>query len=122
MHPPDSPPPEHWETDAGDASVALLDIPPDALRERSFEVFCSLSVARVGPGSGEDDTAWHQLQVLVNGAHEWQRREATHEGSRDSLDYRFRRRVPAGQPLRVSVASTLHRARRLSLRVTADED
>jgi len=111
-----TPRPEHWEIDAGDAGVALLDIPPDALRERSFEVFCSLSVAGLG------DDASHQMLVLVNGSQEWLRREATHAGSRDSLDYRFRRQVPAGQPLRVTASSELHRARRLRLSITADED
>jgi hypothetical protein len=114
----DTPPPEHWEADAGEAGVAQLDIPPDAVRDRRFEVFCSLSVARAGEG-GE---AWQQMRVLVNGSQEWLRREPTHEGGRDSLDYRFRRVVPAGEPLRVSAASELYRARRIGLVITADED
>ncbi|MEO8153161.1 MAG: hypothetical protein ABI605_08840 [Rhizobacter sp.] len=116
MQSPEPLSPEHWETHAGDAGVALLDIPPDALRERRFEVFCSLSVAGLG------DDAWHQMQVLVNGSQEWLRREDTHAGGRDSLDYRFRRVVPPGQPLRVTASSELHRTRRLHLSITADED
>jgi hypothetical protein len=58
----------------------------------------------------------------VNGAQEWQRREDTQPGGRDSLDYRFRRRLPAGEPLRLVVSTDLHAARRVGLRITADED
>lgn len=114
----DRPAPEHWEADAGDAGVAALNIPPDAQRERVFEVFCSLSLVRLAG----DDSAWHQMRVLVNGSQEWLRRAAPHDDSPDSLDYRFRRRVPAGEPLRITAASELHRARRLGLRITADEE
>ena len=118
MPAPDTLKPERWIADAGEASVAQLDIPPDALRERRFEVFCSLSVARAGPG----DEAWHEMHVLVNGLHEWLRREATHADGRDSLDYSFRRSVPPGQALRVSATTELHRARQLGLRITAEEE
>ncbi len=94
-----------------------MSIPPDAERDRSFEVFCSLSVVR-----SDGDDAWHEMRVLVNGTQEWLRREATHEGCRDSLDYRFRRHVSLGEPLRVTASSEVHRARRVELSITADED
>ncbi len=113
-----SPPPEQWEADAGEVGVARLDIPPDAVRERRFEVFCSLSVTRTRVGGD----AWQQMRVLVNGSQEWLRREPVHEGGRDSLDYRFRRVVPPGEPLRLTATTELHGARRLGLRITADED
>lgn len=109
--------PEHWEADAGDADVAQLSIPPDIYRDRRFELFCSLTV-----DSGGRDGAWHAMRLQVNGSQEWQRREATQAAGRDSLDYRFRRTVPAGQPLRVVVATDVQGARRIRLRITADED
>ena len=31
--------PEHWSAHAGTRDVARLDIPPDAYRDRTFEVF-----------------------------------------------------------------------------------
>jgi hypothetical protein len=114
---PARPAPEHWEADAEDGDVAQLTIPPDALRDRDFELFCSLTV----DARGRDD-AWHAMRVLVNGAQEWQRREQTNPGGRDSLDYRFRRNLPAGEPLRLSASTDVYGARRLSLRITADED
>ncbi len=109
--------PEHWEADAGDGDVAQLLVPEDLQRERRFEIFCSLAV----DGGGRAG-AWHAMRVLVNGAQQWQRREATQPGGRDSLDYRFRRVLPAGEALRIVVTTQVHQARRLGLRVTADED
>lgn len=125
-HQPDKPPqdrpsaprqPEHWEADAGDGDVAQLIIPDDPLRDRRFEIFCSFSV-----DSGGRDGAWHAMRVLVNGAQEWQRREDTQAGGRDSLDYRFRRHVPAGEPLRLLASTEVSGVRRIGLSITADED
>lgn len=109
--------PEHWSTDAGDGDVAQLHIPDDPLRDRRFEIFCSFAV----DGGGREG-AWHAMRVLVNGAQQWQRREATQPGGRDSLDYRFRRTVPAGESLKLVASTSVHLARRLGLTVTADED
>src|SRR6218665_4159642 len=89
--------PERWSADAGAGDVARLDIPPDAHRDRTFEIACSFVVAY----RGDDVSAWHELRVLANGAQEWQRRVPTHPGGRDSLDMRFRRTVPLGEPLRL---------------------
>ena len=109
---------EHWEADAGDASVAHLDIPADAVRDRAFEVAVDWSV-RALPGVAE---AWHELRVLLNGAHQWTRRVPTHLDGGDGLDYRVRCEVPAGQALRVAAVTHSTGVRRLSLRITADED
>ena len=111
---------EHWSVDAGDGDVAHLDIPPDAQRERSFEISCSLVVAQ--RGGDDDDPAWHALKVLVDGAQQWSRRAATHPGPRDSLDLQFRRVVPSGQPLRLTAIAQVHRAARLRLTIVAEEE
>lgn len=109
--------PEHWAEDAGDGDAAHLDIPPHATRERRFEVFCSFEVANP---LGSDDAA-HGLRVLVNGAQEWTRRVATHAGS-DSLDVRLRKTVPVGEPLRLTARTEVQGVRRVSLKITADEE
>ncbi|MEF7614994.1 hypothetical protein V4F39_13815 [Aquincola sp. MAHUQ-54] len=94
-----------------------LDIPPDALRDRTFEISCSLQVAAKGA-----EGAWHALKVLVDGAQEWARRVPTHADGRDSLDVRFRKTVPAGRPLRLSALGELHRAAAVSLQLVAEEE
>ncbi len=63
-----------------------------------------------------------KLRVLVNGAQQWSRRVPTHPDGGDSLDYRMRRTVPLGEPLRVTAVTEVHRVRRLRLRVVADEE
>ena len=108
---------EHWIEDAGDSDAAQLDIPPHATRDRRFEIFCSLEVAN----PGGDDEAHHGLRVLVNGAQEWTRRVATHAGS-DSLDVRLRKTVPVGEPLRLTARTEVQGVRRVSLKITADEE
>ena len=109
---------EHWEVDVGDDDVAHLDIPPHAQRDRTFEVSVDFTVR---PTAGQDD-AWHELRVLLNGAHQWSRRIATHHDGADSLDYRVRCRVPVGEPLRITAATEIHGVRRLNLRIVADEE
>jgi hypothetical protein len=109
--------PEHWEEDVGDGDVARLIVPADLLRDRSFEIFCSLAVDARG-----NTDATMSMRVLVDGSQQWQRQEPVHAGGRDSLDYRFRRELPAGQPLRIQASTEVAGARRLRLRITADED
>ena len=108
---------EHWEADAGDTGVAHLDIPPHAQRDRTFEVWADCAVRAV-PGH---DGPWHEMRMLLNGAQQWVRRVPTHPEGPDSLDYRVRCKVPLGEPLRITVTTGVHGARRLSLRVVADE-
>ena len=79
--------PEHWSASAGTRDVARLDIPPDAHRDRTFEVFVSLAVHNRAERPG----ATHALRVLVNGALEWQRTVPTHPGPGDTLDLRLKR-------------------------------
>jgi hypothetical protein len=110
--------PEHWETDAGDQGVAHLDIPADAFRDRTFEVAVDFSVVALP----DAEAPWHELRVLVNGALQWSRRVPTHPEGGDSLDYRMRRTIPSGEPLRVTAVTEAHRVRRRRLRVVADED
>ena len=109
---------ERWSADVGSRDVAVLVVPPHAQRERSFEVFCRLEVANKG---GHSD-ATHGLRVLVDGALEWSRSVPTHTGGTDSLDFRLRRTVPAGQALRVTASSDTQRSTRLQLNITAEED
>ena len=110
--------PEHWATDAGDADVALLDVPPAEARARRFEIdvrFVVLCRERGGD-------AWHALTVELDGKRHWQRRIPTsNPGQTDSLDYHCRVEVPAGAPLRIRALAQAHGARRLQLRIDAEE-
>ena len=107
--------PEHWSIDAGAHEVARLDIPADANRERTFEVFVALAVR------GARDGATHGLRVLVNGALEWSRTVPTHPGPGDTLDLRLHRTVPVGLPLRLTAIAEVKQAARVRLTITADE-
>jgi hypothetical protein len=112
-----SPRPELWEEDAGEADVAQLEVPADAERERRFVLSCSFTVSHAQRGE-----AWHELRVLVNGLQEWSRREPTHTGEHDSLDVSFRRTVPVGEALRLNATTRVAGARRLGLKLSAEEE
>jgi hypothetical protein len=109
---------ERWSADSGQRDVARLDIPADALRERSFEIFIRLVV---GNKAARTD-ATHGLRVLVDGALEWARSVPTQTDGSDSLDLRLRRTVPIGRPLRLTATCELRGAQRLSLSISAEED
>ena len=111
-------PPERWVLDAGDAAEAVLTIPPDAQRERLFDIACALTVR-----CGDDlDGAWHEMAVLANGARQWQRRIASsNPGSVDGLDVHFRRSVPVGEALRLVVRVAGQGVRPQRLLIEADE-
>ena len=110
--------PERWALDAGDAALATLHIPADAARERTFEIGCAMTV-RLPADSRE---AWHRMGVQANGSQQWSRQIATsNPGSFDGLDYRFRRTVPVGESLRITVTVECRGARRRSLVIEADE-
>ena len=109
---------ERWSASAGTRDVVRLDIPADAQRERTFEVFCRLVV---GNKTGRTD-ATHAMRVLVDGALEWSRSMPTHTGGEDSLDLRLRRSVPVGRPLRLTASCELRGAQRVSLSISAEEE
>ena len=95
---PPTPRPERWRTDAGEAATAELRIPPDARRERRFELSVTLQV-RTAPVRG---AAWHQLTVLADGVRQWRRRVDSHlpdaGQATDGLDYRFLRPIKENSP------------------------
>ncbi len=110
--------PERWWLDAGDAAEAVLTIPPDAARERRFDIACAMTV-RCG-----DDLAgaWHEMVVLANGQLQWQRRiGSSNPGSSDGLDVHFRRNVPVGEGLRLVVRAAGQGVHRHRLLIEADE-
>jgi len=108
---------ERWQIDAGDRAVARLDIPPHAARDRVFEIDVRF-VVKAGAGAGPR----HGLRVLVDGAQEWARQVDTSRDGEDSLEWRQRRRVPLGQPLRIQALTEVRHALRLRLVVSAVED
>lgn len=111
--------PERWALTAGDAATATLHIPPDAKRQRRFEIACAATVAvpEDAPAS-----AWLQLTVQANGAQQWRRRLPAHNpGEFDGLDYRFSRSVPVGHALRITVQVAGAGVRRQTLLIEADE-
>ncbi len=111
--------PERWSLSAGDAATATLHIPPDAKRQRRFEIACA---ATVGVPEDVPATAWLQLTVQANGAQQWRRRlPANNPGEFDGLDYRFSRSVPVGHALRITVSVAGHGVRRQALVIEADE-
>lgn len=125
---PPSSRPERWCADAGDATLAELRVPPDARRERRFEVACamtvrlSMDVDTSASIQSETGDAWHEMTVHVNGAKQWSRRIGTsNPGHWDGLDYRFAATVPVGQALHVRVQVAARGALRRSLLVEADE-
>lgn len=119
MSRPDAPTPERWQVRAGAADVATLAIPPDARRERVFEIDCRFVVRAPEPLAG----AWHEMRVTVNGAQEWARRADTaNPGHTDSLDLHFRRAVPVGQALKVVAQVRCRGAQPLELRIEAEEN
>ncbi len=110
--------PERWHLDAADAAQATLLIPADAVRERRFEIAIAMTVH----AAADHAAAWHQMSVQADGEQQWRRRVPTHNpGSFDGLDYRFRRTVPVGRALRITVAVACHGGRRRSLVIEADE-
>ena len=109
---------EHWGVAAPRGDLAQLDIPADAGRERTFEIYCSFVVAR----RSDQTAAAHALRVLVDGAQQWSRRVPTAAGPSDSLDVRLRRTVGVGLPLRVTAVGDVEGAVPLRLAISADED
>jgi len=109
--------PERWNVDAGDRALAKLDIPPHASRERRFEIDVRF-VVRAGAGA----TPMHALKVLIDGAQQWSRQVTTVREGDDSLEWRQRRTVPAGQPLRIQAVTEVQHTLRRRLVISAHEE
>ncbi len=110
--------PERWSIDAGDADVALLDVPPAEGRMRRFEIDVRFVVRCPAEAAG----AWHAITVELDGRRHWQRRIPTsNPGNTDSLDYHCRVEVPEGAPLRVRALTQVRGAVRQQLRIDAEE-
>ena len=108
--------PERWRIDAGDADVATLVIPTDSFRTRHFEIDCRLVAQPLAAD------AHLGMRVDVDGGLEWTRRApVATPGQSDSIDYHFRRELPAGRPLRVVVKTEARQARRVRLLIEAEE-
>lgn len=109
---------ERWAVRAGDAAAARLEIPADLQREREFEISVSMMVRPLPQARAP----FHELKVFADGRLEWSRRIPTQNPAPfDGLDYRFRRRVPVGRPLRLQAFSECGEARRLQLQIDAEE-
>ena len=109
---------ERWIKNAAGLPMAILDIPADLHRDRTFEIACSMTV-RANEGA---TSPWHQMRVSADGELQWSRRiDTLHPAPFDGLDYRFRRTVAAGRALRVQAAVECAQARRLTLAIEAEE-
>ena len=110
--------PERWRVDAGDADIAVLDVPPVLVGDRVFEVDVRFEV-RVP----ERDAvrARHALSVEIDGRQQWARElVGRHPGETDSIDYRCSCTVPAGQPLRIRAVTRVGGSRRQRLLIEAE--
>ena len=109
---------EHWRTDAGDADVATLDVPPSLTRSRRFHV----DVRFVVRCPAELEGPWHALTVELDGAQRWSRRIPTsNPGQTDSLDYHCLVEVPEGAGLRIRAVTQVRGAVRRQLCIDAEE-
>lgn len=114
----DSKRPERWAARGGDAAVLKLEIPPDLLRERTFEISCAMTVRPLP----QAESPWHELRVLADGAVQWSRRIATARGEPyDGLEVRFRRTLAPGQRLVLLAQVSGAGVRRQALEIEADE-
>ncbi len=90
--------PEHWQVDAGAATVAVVDIPGSLSRSRSFDIDVTLLV-RVPP---DHAGPWHELGVEVGGRRQGTCRFASQcPGQTDGLDYHCRIVLETRQALRI---------------------
>jgi len=111
--------PEHWQVDAGAATVAVLDIPGGLTRARHFDIDVSLLV-RVPP---DHAGPWHELGVEIGGRREWTRRIASQcPGQTDGLDYHCRIVLETRQALRIRALVATAGSVVQQLRIEARED
>ena len=112
--------PELWRCDAGDAGVAVLDIPGALDRRRVFDVDVTLLVS-VPPGPAEP---WHGLSVELDGRRQWERRiPSSSPGQTDGLDHHCRLTLEVSQALRIRAVATVGGGSRVrQLLIEARED
>ncbi len=110
--------PERWRIDAGDADVAVLEVPAALARSRRFDVDVRFVVRCPESAQG----AWHGLTVELDGRRHWSRRIATsNPGEADSLDYHCRVEVPEGSGLRIRALAQAQGSLRRQLLIEAEE-
>ena len=116
--------PEHWQTNAGSASVAVLHIPGLLARARVFDVDVTLVVdVPAENNAGDRAEPWHELTVEFDGQRQWQRRIPSHSpGQTDGLDYHQRVRLETEQSLKVRALVKVKGSRIRSLVVEAREE
>ena len=111
--------PEHWQADAGNSSVAVLNIPGLLSRARVFDIDATLVVDV--PNAPQN--AWLELTVEVDGQRQWSRRIAAHNpGQTDGLEYHQRVRLEVGQGTRVRAVVAVKGVRLQRLWVEAREE
>lgn len=111
--------PEHWQADAGTASVAVLNIPGLLSRARVFDVDATLMVDV--PNATQN--AWLELTVEIDGQRQWSRRMPAHNpGQTDGLEYHQRVRLEVGQGIRVRAVVAVKGVRLQRLWVEAREE
>ena len=117
-------PPEHWQTDAGSASVAVLNIPGVLSRARVFDVDVTLVVdVPAASGAAAPAEPWHELTVEFDGQRQWNRRIPSHSpGQTDGLDYHQRVRLEGEQALKVRAVVKVKGSRIRHLLIEAREE
>ncbi len=116
---PNSPQPEHWHTEPGPASVAVLVIPGLLSRARVFDIDATLIVDV--PDATQD--AWLELSVEIDGQRQWSRRIPAHSpGQTDGLDYHQRVRLALAQGIRIRAVAAVKGARVSKLWIEAREE
>ena len=110
--------PELWRTEVDDA-VAVLHIPGALQRRRNFDIDVSL-VVRVPP---DNEEAWHELTLEVDGRRQWSRRiQSNCPGQTDGLDYHCRTVLEAGPAMRIRAVACTHGSVVQRLLIEARED
>lgn len=113
--------PEHWQTDASNAPVAVLNIPGLLSRARVFDVDVTLVVDV--PVDASKAEPWHELTVEFDGQRQWHRRIPSHNpGQTDGLDYHQRVRLETDQTLRVRAVVKVKGSKVKSLLIEAREE
>lgn len=115
---------EHWQVDAGNGSVAVLNIPAVLSRSRVFDVDVTLvvDVPVTASGGGATDP-WHELTVEFDGLRQWNRRITSHSpGQTDGLDYHQRVRLDGERALKVRAVVKVKGARIRQLLIEAREE